>query len=148
MERLSVPHRRGLPVGIEKMPDGKNRMPPEDARAGVAHQGFDLFAPLRLIAMNRAFDAGRLVLLKRTFLQPRRRVIQQLATFRAQFNGGTMHPAAVADDHRRHGLAFPFQPFPRQGCFVPGFHNLVPAPTAPVCGMARLKTTFSPSAPR
>ena len=50
---------------------------PQHPRAGITHDGPDLFAPVTLIAMNWAFGAGRFFGTEPAAIQPEVSVIQK-----------------------------------------------------------------------
>ena len=102
--------RRRLPIRVEEMAGGEDRMPPEHARAGVTHDRFDLFPDVRLVAVDRAFGAGRFGFCERAALQAHCGIVKQSAAFGAQGCPRTMHAPAVADDHGFDRLAFSLQP--------------------------------------
>ena len=54
---------------VYHMPDGKNWMFENHARARVFHDGFHLFPAVGFIAMNGAVGAGGFVFLVGTFLE-------------------------------------------------------------------------------
>lgn len=85
-------------------------MPPQHARAGVTHHRFDLLAPGRLIAMDRALDADGLLHPKLASLQPDGGIIQKLPALRAKSGLGIVMALAVTVNHRRNRLPFPGKP--------------------------------------
>ena len=92
------------------MEERQDRMPVEHPWARVPHDGLDLLPDLRLIAVNRAFDAGRFGFLKRAALQPDGRVVKQRAAFDAQIPARAVNALAETGDHGRDRPAFPLQP--------------------------------------
>jgi len=85
-------------------------MPPEHARAGIAHHRLDLRAPFGLVAMDRALGTDGFLRSESTPLQPDGGVIQQVPALRAKSTVGMMMALAVTANHRRQGLPFPGQP--------------------------------------
>lgn len=74
-------------------------MAPEHAGARVAHHLPDLFAPLRLVTVNRAFCAGRFLRAERAMLGSLLRIDPEGLAFIAQGRPAVVMPAAVQADH-------------------------------------------------
>jgi hypothetical protein len=94
-------------------------MPPQHARAGITHHGFDLFTPGRLIAMDRAFGADGFLDPKPAALQPDGGIIQKFPALRAKRRPGRVMVPAITLDHRHERLPFPGQSLigkARAGC--------------------------------
>ena len=85
-------------------------MPPNHARSGVTHHGFDLVATRALVTMDGTTGAGRLLRSKPTPLQARARVIQELPALRTRRRSVVVVTEAVKLDHGGHGFPFPTQP--------------------------------------
>lgn len=66
------------------MPQAENWMFPQHSRAGVTHDGADLFPAVFLIAMHRALGASRLFRSKTAAVQPHTGIIEQSPAFRTQ----------------------------------------------------------------
>ena len=78
---------------------------PEHLRTGITHDDADLFAAVLLIAMDRAFRAGRLVFAKPAAIEADADVLHELTAFVAQ-RAAVLIPAMDVD-HGHHGLPFP-----------------------------------------
>lgn len=85
-------------------------MTPEHPRAGVAHDGLNLLPNDRLVAVNRALCARRLVFVKWTSFQPELNVIPQRSALRAELAGFSVLVVAIEPDHRRDSPAFAIKP--------------------------------------
>lgn len=102
---------RRFPESIEPVIEAHDRMFPDHARAGVAHDDTHLFPPLTLIAMHRALGTGWFFGTKAAALQARIGIVQELFAVRAQFTAGVMMIAAINVRHRRHGFPFAGEAF-------------------------------------
>lgn len=81
------------------MADRQDRMVPNHARTGIAHNFPDSFALFRLIAMYRAFIADRLSLPKRTFRNPLMRIRQEPRAIFAEVLLRAVVGTAIHADH-------------------------------------------------
>ena len=93
---------------IQQVAQAQPGMFPEHPRAGEPHHVLDLFESIPLVAMHRAFRAGRLIRAKPATIQPQADVEHQPLTLLAQW--GAVFLATVDVDHRGNG--FPFTPQP------------------------------------
>ena len=94
---------------VKPVAQGQNRMPPEHARAGIAHHRPDLFAPGWLIAVNRALVTNGFLGSKPAALQSDGGIIQQPLAFRAECRPRAMMVSAITLHHRRDRLPLPSQ---------------------------------------
>jgi hypothetical protein len=110
-ENVAQPSFRGwgLAETVQPMAETQNRVPPEHAGTGMAHDHLHLLAPVALITMHRAVGAGGLAGPKPAILQPRGGIVQQSLTLRAKRGPGVVAVAAMAPDHRGHRFPFPRQ---------------------------------------
>ena len=83
---------------VQQMADSQDRTAQEQSRPGVTHDDTYLLATSRLVAMDRALHAGRLVLAEKTLLQTPLRVREQRGAVRAGFPTA-MVVAAKQPDH-------------------------------------------------
>jgi hypothetical protein len=97
------------------MAQAENGMVPEHARAGIAHDGADLFAAGRLVAVDGTLDTDGLLRAKTASFQPQGRIIQQGLAFGAKGGPGGVMVAAVAANHGGNGLPLAGQARARQG---------------------------------
>jgi len=94
----------GRAESVQLVADGKERMAQQHPRAGVSHDFFGLGPLRRLVTVNGAVGAGRLVLAVRTFQQPHFGIVQKLPALGAQdVPGAVMVSGAIDSDHFGHG---------------------------------------------
>jgi hypothetical protein len=107
------PRRLGQPrrPAIEHVPDRKEGIPPQHARAGKPHHLANLFAKLRLVTVDRTGDACRLVLPERAAVQSADCVPVQFLAFGTQLASRSVAEAAENAEHRRDCLFLPRDPF-------------------------------------
>src|ERR1035441_1040001 len=98
-----------LAGAIEPVAQAQNRVPPQHARPRVTHHGFDLFAPRRLIAMDRALHADGLLRPEPAPLQSEGSIIQKPLTLPARGLPGVVMALAVTANHRGNRLEFASQ---------------------------------------
>ncbi len=71
----------------------------QHARPSKSHHGFDLLAAIALVAVNRAFGAGRLFGAKPATFQAQPRVVEQVPAFNAQRAGSPVQMPAIKRNH-------------------------------------------------
>ena len=86
------------------MPDRKKRMLPDHARPRPAHHGFDGFALIFFIAMNRAPGAGAFGFAKGAMGKAGVGVVKKRRAFWAEFQRGAMLIPAPQMYHGRDGI--------------------------------------------
>ena len=90
------------------MADGQYWMTPDHSGPGITHDGADLVAQLRLIAMDRAVTAGGFVFLERAARKPESCVFHQFPAFMTDLPLGMMMVFAIKSDHQLNGLLLSF----------------------------------------
>ncbi len=120
--------RQDLAETIQPVLEAQHRVLPEHARAGMAHDGLHLFAPVAFITMHRTIDAGGLFSPEPAAVQPQGGIIQKALAFQAENSGGVVVVMAIAADHRGHRFPFPCQA--PAGGWIPGQweSGVIPAP--------------------
>jgi hypothetical protein len=102
----------------KKVPEGQNRMPVYHLRSGKSHHPADLLSHLRLVAVDRASAARRLVFSERTSLHPLFCVRTERPALPADRLSASVMAAAIDVDHFPYRLYFP----------IPVFHAFRPIP--------------------
>lgn len=92
---------RHRPPAVEEMEQGEDRMSPEHAGPGVAHDFANQFPLAGTVAVNGALNARRLALLETAALEPDRRIVEQLPATRAKPGANPVPVATVKGHHRR-----------------------------------------------
>lgn len=95
---------------IHDMFQSQNRMPDHHSRPGIAHHVTDPIPHSRLVTVNRAIGALRLIGAKGAVLQSRQGIPLQFGTLPAQGIAGVMQIPAVEPDHGTKGGFFALKP--------------------------------------
>src|SRR5262249_19013053 len=106
---LVLPDRRDRPKAIQPVAQAEQWVFPKHARACIAHDDFDLFAAIALVAVNGAFGAGWFFDAKPAALQAEAGVIQQGLAFGTE--AVVVSIATVDANHSRDGLEFAREAF-------------------------------------
>jgi hypothetical protein len=88
----------------------QDRMTVDHPGTGIPHDLPDPFAHDRLVAMDRALGAGRLICPEGTLIEPLLRITLKGSALRADFILRAMPITVIDADHRLKGLPFPGDP--------------------------------------
>ena len=106
---MSAEASRVLPKSVDKMEQGKKRVPVSHVGAGIPHNSSDPLTHIRAVTVNGTVGTCRLVLLKWASIETLARIRCKSLAIEAQslFRFAIMMSAAINADHGFHGLMFP-----------------------------------------
>jgi hypothetical protein len=108
-------------AAVNPMAHAHDRVFPHHSRTGIAHDHPHLLASFPLVAVDRAFGAGRFLNAIAAAFQSKTCIGEKLFAFAAKVPGGLMMIAAIDAHHGLHGIPFARQAF--AGEIIPGFHG-------------------------
>lgn len=101
-----------LAKAIQLVGNGEQRMAKQHPRAGISHDRPGLSLASRLVAVNRAVGAGRLVFPVRTLFEPQLGIVEELLARVAQHIArDIVMSGAIHADHLAHGQALAGEAF-------------------------------------